>query len=301
MTKTFALLLILIALSSHAEDVRVAPGDRLRIRCDGGTVTIAGGSGDIVRGPRARRVEPHVIEVVAGGDIAISAPRTIVVEWLATNKARANITDVAALHIDARGGAVTALRIAGSIDGKTANGNVTAREVGGNVVITTGNGNLIIDGVRGLVDITTGNGNTSISNTRSGVHVVSINGRTEIACVGGGVTVNDTSGQTTVTSTSGDVNLFTALGKATWDGALLPEHSYRLRTLDGAVTLLRAGGGFTAQLASDAAQIDVDPPLTKRQRRIDLRAGDERARVVLDAVGGRVELRRSTATRAVCR
>jgi hypothetical protein len=106
-----------------------------------------------------------------------------------------------------------------------------------------------------------------------------------------------------VTSAGGDVDLFTALGQARYDGALQAERSYRLRTLDGAVALAfaAAGSGFSAQLASDAGQIDVEPPLARKERRAQLRVGNERARVVLDAVGGRVALKRATTPIRVCR
>jgi hypothetical protein len=280
MTKTvFALLLLLPA----SDIVRPAPGDRVRIRCDGGTVRIAGG--DAVRLPNARRVAANVVEIVVTGDADLVVPRAAAVEWVATGKARAEVRDVAALHIDAVGGAVTARNVRGNVDGKTANGNVT------------------VDGAGGLVDLVTGNGIIAAAHVAGGVHVVSINGKTEIACVAGGVDVKDTSGRTTVTDVEGDVDVFTALGRAYYEGALRANRFYRLRTLDGAVTLAYAAGGsgFVARLASDAMHIESDPPLAGKLRRAEVRSGDERARVVLDAVGGRVGLARSAAPRPACR
>jgi hypothetical protein len=129
------------------------------------------------------------------------------------------------------------------------------------------------------------------------VHVTSINGKTDISCAAGAVGVRDTSGRTTLSSIAGDVDLFTALGTLRYDGALQPNRAYRLRTLDGSVTLAYAPGssGFSAQLASDAAQITIDQKQAAKQRRVFVRTGDERARIVLDAASGRVELMKRTA------
>jgi hypothetical protein len=262
----------------------------VRIRCDNGHVTIAGSTRDTVVARNMRA--GAVIEVTATDGETISVPRDAAVEWLSSGRAIATVHDVASVRIDAAGGEIRAERIAGNIDGKTANANVIAREIGGSVVLTTGNGNIDIRGVRGLVEITTGNGNTTIDHAASGVHVTSINGATSISCVAGSAGVQDTSGRTAVSNVAGDVDLFTALGTIRYDGVLQPNHAYRMRTLDGAVTLAYVPGssGFSAQLASDAAQIAIDGTAAAKRRRMLVRAGDERARVVLDAVGGRVEL-----------
>src|ERR1043166_4143158 len=269
MTNTaFAVLLLLSA---------IAPADRVRVRCNGGTVRIS--AGDAVRLPNAHRVAANVVEVDVSGDADLVVPRAAAVEWIATGKARADVRDVAALRIDDASGTVTARNIRGNVDGKTGNGNVT------------------VDGAGGLVDLVTGNGNIIVARVAGGVHVVSINGKTEIRCVAGGVDVKDTSGRVTISDVDGDVDVFTALGRASYDGALRASHIYRLRTLDGALRLDYApgGSGFVAQLASDAMQSDPGPPLAGRPRRAEVRVGDERARVVLDAVGGRVELARIAA------
>lgn len=296
--RRLALFLLLPALSLHAASIRIAPGERVRLRSDGATMTVTGGDGDMVTASDVRRIGG----AVEARGTTITVPRTAVIEWIATGRSVATVRDVAALHIDAAAGRIEATGIRGNIDGKTANANVIARNVGGNVVLSTGNGNITADGVRGLVDVTTGNGKNFIRNVAGGVHVVSINGATEVSCVAGAVAVEDTSGRTTVTDAQGDVVLFTALGQATYDGALRSGRSYRLRTLDGAVTLAYApgGSGFSAELASDAAQIDIGQPSPQRQRRAAMRTGDESARIVLDAVGGRVALRKSTNARKPC-
>ncbi|MBV8543168.1 MAG: hypothetical protein JO093_00200 [Acidobacteria bacterium] len=263
----------------------------VRIRCDNGHVIIAGSARDTVAA-RTMRARAAGIEVTANDGETISVPRTAGIEWLSSGRATATVHDVASVRIDAAGGEIRVERIAGNIDGKTANANVIARDVGGSVVLATGNGNIELRGVRGLVEVTTGNGNTTIANAASGVRVTSINGATNISCVAGGVSVQDTSGRTAVSSVAGDVDLFTALGAIRYDGVLQPNRAYRIRTLDGAITLAYAAGssGFSAQLASDAALITIDRTPAAKQRRVLVRAGDERARVVLDAVGGRVEL-----------
>jgi len=270
----FAFLLLFSAL---------APGDRVRIHCDSGTVRIS--AGDAVRLPNARRVSANVVEVDVSGDADLVVPRNAAVEWIAAGKARAEVRDVAALRIDSAAGVVVAHNVRGNVDGKTGNGNIT------------------VDGAGGLVDLVTGNGNIAAAHVAGGVHVISINGRTEIRCVTGGVDVRDTSGKVTVADVDGDVDVFTALGQAHYEGALHASRLYRLHTLDGAVALAYApgGSGFVAQLASDAGQIDTDPPLAGKLRRAEVRVGDERARVVLDAVGGRVELARTNAPRPACR
>jgi hypothetical protein len=275
MTKPICAFLFLI----HAASLQAAV-TRVRVRCDHGSATINGATRDTVAATNVRRVDAQTVEVIANDGETIAVPSGAAVEWLSSGRATATVRDVAALHIDAAAGQIVAERIRGNIDGKTANGNVTAREVGGSVILSTGNGNINL----------------------SGVHVTSINGKTEISCVAGAVGIQDTSGRTTISGVSGDVNVFTALGVARYDGVLQPDHSYRLRTLDGVVTLAYAPGssGFSAQLSSDAAQIVLDQPSAARQRRMLLHVGDERARVVLDAVGGRVELTKR-ATQPPCR
>lgn len=279
-------LFILHAASLHAAVTRV------RVRCDHGSVAIVGAARETVTAAKVRHIDAELVEVTPNDGETIAVPRGAAVEWLSSGKATATVRGVAALHIDAAAGQIVAERIRGNIDGKTANGSVTAREIGGSVVLSTGNGIINLSGVHGLVEVTSGNGITTISNAGSGVHVTSINGKTEISCVAGAVGVRDTSGRTTVSAVSGDVDLFTALGVAGYHGVLQPDRSYRLRTLDGVVTLAYAPGssGFLAQLASDVAQIVLDHPLAAKQRRALLHVGDERARIVLDAVGGRVEL-----------
>lgn len=283
MIKTIAAALLLAA--------PVAAAQTIRIRVDGIRVMIAGGD---VAPPRSS-------DIVATPGV-LTVPRSAAIELTATGRVTVDVRDVASLRIDAAAGTITAERIAGNIDAKTANGNVAARDIGGNFVATTGNGNMTVDGARGLVDITTGNGKNDVAHVAGGVHVTSISAQTSIRCAGGSVSVNDTSGRTDVASAGGDVELFTALGQARYSGALQPAHAYRLRTLDGAVTLEAASGGsgFTALLSSDAQKIEGDLVPPNRARRLSLRNGDERARVVLDAVGGRVALQRAAAVSA-CR
>ncbi|HKR65321.1 MAG TPA: hypothetical protein VJZ00_16435 [Thermoanaerobaculia bacterium] len=278
--------LLLFASVLSAETVR--PGDVVVVHTIGGTTTIAGADVDSIA--NARRTSAHRIEVA--GAAMIRVPRTATIESVSSERAIVNVSDVAALRVDATNGSVVADRIRGNIDGKTITANLTARDVGGNVIVSTGNGNITAQRVRGLVDVTSGNGNTIVSQVGGGVHVTTINGKTGVACVAGAVTIKDTSGQVHLSSVSGDVDAFTALGKIEYAGALRADRSYRLRTLDGALTLEYApdGAGFIAELASDAGQIETEPPLRTRRKRAQVRAGDERARVVLDAVGGRVTL-----------
>ncbi|MEA2336034.1 MAG: hypothetical protein QOE82_41 [Thermoanaerobaculia bacterium] len=290
MTKLIAFLILLPTASLHAAVTHV------RVRCAACTATIVGVARPTVSAKNVRPINAQLVEVTAADGETITVPQSVVVEWLSSGRSSATVRNVAALHIDAAAGQISADHIVGNIDGKTANANVIAREVGGSVVLTTGNGNIDLRAVRGLVEVTSGNGNTTIANIAAGVHVTSINGKTDIACVTGAVSVQDTSGRTTVAAISGDVDLFTALGTARYDGVLQPNRSYRLRTLDGAVTLAYApaSSGFSAQLASDAMQIAIDARPAAKQKRVLIRTGDERARVVLDAVGGRVELTKRT-------
>src|ERR1043166_3247050 len=149
MTKTaFALLLLMSG---------IAPGDRVRIRCTGGSVRIS--AGDALRLPNARRVAANVVEADISGDAEVVVPRTAIVEWIGSGKVRADVRDVAALHIADGNGTVIAHNIRGNVDGKTGNGIVT------------------VDGAAGLVDLVTGNGNITVANIAGGVHVVSKIGR----------------------------------------------------------------------------------------------------------------------------
>jgi hypothetical protein len=291
MTKLLAFLIVIPAVSLHAVT-------HVRVRCDNGRVTIAGASRDIVAAKNAS-VAGGSVEVIATDGETVSVPRSAAIEWLSAGRATVDVRDVAALRIDAAAGQITAERIAGNVDGKTANANVVARGVGGSVVLATGNGNIDLRGVRGLVEVITGNGNTTVAGASSGVHVTSINGRTAISCVAGAVGVRDTSGRTEVSSIAGDVDLFSALGTLRYDGILQPDRAYRLRTLDGSVTLAYGPGssGFSAQLASDAAHIAIDGKIAAKQKRVAVRSGDERARIVLDAVGGRVDIMKRAALR----
>src|SRR4051812_10010965 len=295
MTKLLAFLILLPAASLQAAVTHV------RVRCDNGRVTIAGGARDTVAAKNARTAGT-LVDVIANDGETIAVPHGVAVEWISSGRAIANVRDIAALRIDAAAGQITAERIAGNIDGKTANANVVARGVGGSIVLTTGNGNIDLRAVRGLIEVTTGNGNTTIADAASGVHVTSINGGTNISCVAGTVGVQDTSGRTEVSSIAGDAYLFTALGTIRYDGVLQPDRAYRLRTLDGSITLAYAPGssGFSAQLASDAAQIAIDGKSAAKQKLVLVRSGDERSRIVLDAVGGRVDLMKRAAMPA-CR
>lgn len=283
--------------------IPLQPGDRIRLRHEIGLATIIGGTGktldvDMPPGPhrrdhvRMRRVDPRTWEVSTNGPINLHVPRSMEIESISSARASVNIRGVRSVNVQAASGNVRVEDVAGNIDAKLGSANLTLARIGGNLVATTGSGNITADGVHGLVDVTTGNGNTNLSNVRGGVHVVSINGKTEISCVSGAIDVKDTSGRVTVRNAAADVEIFTALGQAFYEGALQADRSYRLRTLDGAVTLTYAanGAGFTGRIASDA-----------KQQREDVRVGDQKARVVLDAVGGRIELRKGGVTPAPCR
>jgi hypothetical protein len=291
MTRALVLLL-LFASTAKAATVRFASGDRIRVRAADVSATVSGRDTNDVTAANVRRAEAHVIEVVATNGMQLIVPRGAAIEWVGSGRAKAAIRDVAALRIHAQAGEVRAERIRGNVEAKTANGNVIALAIGGNVLVDTGNGNVTISGVEGLVDVTSGNGRTFISNVKSGVNVVSINASANIRCIGGSVNVKDTSGATEIANIAGDLEVFTALGRATYSGNLAASRSYRLRTLDGSVTLAfsTASGGFIASLASDAQKIEGDAVPRQTQKRLVVRRGDERARVVLDAVGGRVAL-----------
>lgn len=283
-------------LAITAWTVAAAAADRVVVRGGSGTAIITGVDAGIVStstpGATITRSpsDAQLIEVTGppGRELRLSVPRGATVELAAEGKTGGHISDVAAVRA------------------RTVSGNLTAERIGGSVVVTTGNGNVTLDGVRGLIEVTTGNGNVNISNVGGGVHVVSINGKTDIRCVAGSVRVKDTSGAVSAAAVRGDVDLFTALGRATYRGLLQRDHSYRLETLDGAVSLEYdpAGAGFTARLASDARQIELDRALaaghSAKEARLDVRAGDEGARIVLDAVGGRVALVRLLARIAPC-
>ncbi|MDQ3282330.1 MAG: hypothetical protein M3Q69_13080 [Acidobacteriota bacterium] len=282
------LIAIAFVLASSAEAMTV------RVRAANVSATITGGAVDAVRAPNVRRVDAQTFELDATNGMQFVIPRDARVEWIGSGRAIGVIRDVAALRIDAAAGEVRAEQIRGNVEAKTANANVIARAIGGNVLVETGNGNVDVSGVDGLVDVTSQNGKTFIANVKSGVSVVSINGKTNISCVGGSVNVKDTSGQIEIANVSGDVDVFTALGAARYSGALAPARSYRMRTLDGRVTLAFApdGSGYVAALASDAMHIEGDAVPQQRQKRMVVRTGNERARVMLDAVRGRVVLTR---------
>ena len=257
MIKAICTFLLLSTAPLGASTMRVV------VRCDSGEATVAGGApGNAVVASSSRRIDAMTVEVTPRHGETVRIPAAASLEWPSTGNATAHI-----------------------------------RDIGGSVIVSTGNGNLDITNVRGLVEVTTGNGNTRIANVAGGVHVTSISGKTDVFCVGGAVVVKDTSGQTTVTSAAGDVDLFTALGKVRYNGALRADHAYRLRTLDGAVAIgiASGGAGYGAQLSADSGQIELDRPLAGKPRRVTLREGDERARIVLDAVGGRVALTRIAA------
>ena len=253
MSKSICAFLLLSAAPLTASITRVV------VRFDRGQVTITGAAGDSVSGGDSQHIDANTVEVTPKNGETIRVPAAARIEWNSNG---------------------------------SANGDI--RDIGGSVILRTGNANIDINNVRGLVEVTTGNGNTTVANVGGGVHVTSINGKTTVSCVAGAVVVNDTSGQTNVTSAAGDVDLFTALGQARYDGALRADRSYRLHTLDGAITIGIAadGAGYSAQLSADSGRIDLDHPLPGKPHRITEREGDERARVVLDAVGGRVELTR---------
>jgi hypothetical protein len=271
----YSLVGLLLAAPLAAEEVLVRGG--------GGRVVVTAGNGYDVAGAALRRIDAQHVEVVA-----------------TAAEARVTVPASSSLRFEAEKGEIVVIGIAGNIEAKTARANVVVRGAGGNLIVSTGNGNVTADGVRGLVEVITGNGNVTVTNPAGGVRVVSINGKTDIVCPGGAVSVRDTSGKVRVTNARGDVDVFTALGQATYEGALQPARAYNLRTLDGAVTLswVPSGAGFSALLASDAMQIDADPQVAEGRKRVETRWGDERARVVLDAVGGRVELQRIAAAPA---
>lgn len=316
-----SLLLVLLAVgNAHPPEmlpptsIPIQAGDRIRVRHEHGQATISGGAGKTLdvrlhrAGPlgeqlRVRRVGADVVEVTTTGPVTIVVPRSAAVESISGARASVNISRVHALKVQATSGNVRAEEVAGNVDATLGSANLTLRAIGGNVVVSSGSGNVSADGVRGMVDVTTGNGNATLTNVDKSVHVVSINGRTELSCVAGAIDVKDTSGRVTVRHADGDVEIFTALGQAFYEGALQRDRSYRMRTLDGTVTLTYTpnSAGFTGRITSDSGNIETVSTAPHGGRREEVRVGDESARVVLDAVGGRVALKKGAGSAAPCK
>lgn len=279
-----ALLLAFATAASADQAVRLERGDRVSIRKASGTTRVSSSttSSLMVIGSatiRRSREDPHLLVIEASRvDLSVRVPAGV------------------PLHVVADSGHVYIDRVGANIEVETKSANLTAKGIAGNVIVTTGNGNVTLNAIDGLVDVTTSNGNTYVSNVRHAVHVVSINGTTEITCSGGPVAVKDTSGRITVTNAAAGVDLFTALGNATYRGALAPDRSYRLKTLGGAIALhYAATAGFTAAVTTESGKVTIDrsvQTVRRTPRRIDVASGDGSARVVLDSFDGRIALQR---------
>lgn len=284
--------------------MEVPPGTRIRVRHDTGLATITGNSGTTLDLSlhsgihrdrdklRVRRTDARTLEVSTHGPATIAVPRQTDLEIVSTARSTVNVRGVHSVHVQATSGNIRVDDVAANVDASVGGANLTLTNIGGNVVVASRSGHIVANRVGGLVDVTTGNGNTVLTDVRSGVHVVTINGKTEISCAAGAIAVKDTSGRVMVRNAAEDVDIFTAIGHAFYEGALRPDRSYRLRTLNGSVSLTYAanGAGFTARVDSGA----------KGEPRQDVRIGDESARVVLDAVGGSVALKKANAIAGRC-
>lgn len=195
------------------------------------------------------------------------------------------------------------------------NGNrslIRLRRVGA-VEARNGSGDVEVEGASGLVDVTTESGHVSIRDARGDVRALSLSGDVTIRCARGRVNVNNARGSINIYGAGGDADATTVNGDITFNGALMADGRYHLRSMSGAVGMTLYGNppGFTALLSSYRGQIEDGFSLKRLTKtsgdsrddktaapnpggaRLLGRHGNGQAQITLDSFDGTVKLTRA--------
>lgn len=283
------------ALATSEEIVQrhldAAPGGKIIVDVDFGTIEVTGGADDKAVAVNAKRTieisdKAKEKEFVAAAPITISQENNVIAirarsnrpwEWndchtrmdaryflqvpksfnadLHTGAGAIHVSDISGkLQANTAGGRLYFSRVQGVTDGKTSGGAVGLTDCDGTIKIESAGGKIVAKGGKGTLDAHTAGGQMAIRN---------FGGRVDVASNGGQLILNQVTGPISAKTAGGQIN---ATVSATTD--------IKLETGAGAITLgIPANGGFDIDAQSQVGSVTTDLPLNAGRKDRDTLTG----------------------------
>lgn len=241
----------------------VAPGGKLTIRADRGTIDVKTGATDKVeievtrepgRGSPADILEKHTVTFnQEGNDVVVEArmpdQKT---SWFRGNNLKVHyevtVPSKYNVNLKSAGGSITVKDLEGEARAATSGGSLKFGQIKGPVHGHTSGGSINVAGATQDVDIQTSGGSIHIGDTGGNVIAKTSGGSIHIGDIKGSVTAETSGGSIEVNGASGTVNAHTSGG---------PIHAALTKQPSGPCTFETSGGGIELKMASNVG-IDVD-------------------------------------------
>ncbi|MDT7542242.1 MAG: hypothetical protein QOE33_2146 [Acidobacteriota bacterium] len=211
--------------------------------------------------------------------------------------------------IEVRAGDLNVSGIDGPVSVLSGSSDITASHLG-SLEVRTRSGNVNVEDVDGLIYVVASSSNISVRRSQGDVRATTINGNINVQCVKGRVDASTSRGEIILTNVGGDVEATTTDSPINFTGAITPNGRYRLKSMEGKVTMSIPDGspGFTANLMSynSDAVTDFDVRGTsantnsQASRRLEARHGDGHAQITLDSFSQSVRLSKLTGAMPAC-
>lgn len=232
-----ALALPAIAGSRMEREFDLAPGGRLLLDSDLGSVTVRGGSGStatVVITSRHDDMEDRFEFGFTSSDDELSIDvdkrgKGKVTSWLRSGFRNENLQfDIEVprdtrVEIDTAGGAIDVRSIDAAVDLDTSGGSIEAEDIGGEVRADTSGGKIIVRGAGGDVDADTSGGSIEIEDVRGDVvadtsggniTVREVDGDVNADTSGGSIRIEEVGGQVAADTSGGSIGVIWSSGRA---------------------------------------------------------------------------------------
>jgi hypothetical protein len=273
-TLAFTLLLTASAFAADKETTggfirktfTVAPGGKLTIRADRGSIDVKTANTDKVeievtrepgRGAAADILEKHQVTFSQeGNDVLVEAKMPSMKNggWFGGNgnnlKVRYDVTVPSKYNVALKssGGSITVKDLEGEARSETSGGSLKFGQIKGRVIGHTSGGSINVMGATEDVDIETSGGSIHVGDTGGNVVAKTSGGSIHVGDVKGSVTANTSGGGIEVNGAAGPVNAHTSGG---------PIRATITQQPTGACSFETSGGGIEIKMASNVA-VDVD-------------------------------------------
>lgn len=279
------------------DSVESTSGD-LTLRNLGGGVKAKTGSGDI-----SAEGVGDLAASTGSGDVDVK--EAVGTVSIVTGSGDVGIHGALSAEVKTKSGDVNLTNLKGNATVQVTSGDITVNGVGADLSLGASSGDITVENVRGGVNANLTSSDLKLQQVGKDVHITAVSGDLTLGCIGGRLEVNTVSGSIAVQQYQGDLDIATVSGDLTAEGPIRAGGRYRMKSNSGDVTLNLPGAapGFTATLSSYSGSVETDFPLTidpalqrgSISRRLSGKYGDGQAQITLDAFGGQVRLKKSTA------
>jgi hypothetical protein len=291
------------------ENLAVAPGGKLVVDVDFGSIDVANGDNDKVVIDAHRKVEfstkakeeeyfraVPVTVTTEGNTVSVRAVRKDhslgrhFWDFLGRSRMDARYTIRVPAHfnvdLDTAGGAISTTGLTGSVKADTSGGDLTFQKIHGDIHADTSGGDIKVTTSEGSAHLETSGGNIEITESR---------GRLDAETSGGKVTVLNFAGSAKVESSGGKLRLANISGKLDAEtsggaiAAILPAtvtDDVNLETSAGAITVMTPpNANLTIDAETSAGSVRSDLPLA------NVRSDDDSLKGTINGGGKKLTLR----------